>query len=240
MNGSYNFARSLMQDLLQASSPSNAAEMVVCPPAVYLQYVSEMLADATSISLGAQNASEHPSGAYTGEVSTLMLKELGCKYVITGHSERRQYYGEDDAEVARKSLAVVDQGMVPIACVGETLAERENNQARMVVERQLDAVLNLIPVDRLENFAVAYEPVWAIGTGKVASPEQAQEVHEWIRLRLGAKDSAFAQRCPILYGGSVNGANAARILAQPDIDGCLIGGASLKSDEFLKIYNVAG
>ena len=240
MHGSCSFARSLMQDLLQGGSESVSAEMVVCPPAVYLQYVSDMIADSNLISLGAQNASEHPSGAYTGEISASMLKELGCRYVITGHSERRQYYGEADAEVARKSLAVSNQGMVPIACVGETLTERQNHQARAVVERQLDAVLNLIPADRLEKFAVAYEPVWAIGTGQVATPDQAQEVHEWIRLRLSEKNSESAQRCPILYGGSVNGANAASILAKSDIDGCLIGGASLKSDEFLKIYNEAG
>ncbi len=240
MNGSYDFARTLTKQLLQGANKSQSAELVICPPSVYLQFVANMIADSSAIALGAQNTNEHSSGAFTGEVSTSMLKELGCKFVITGHSERRQYYGETDTEVARKTLAVINQGLIPIACVGETLIERQNNQAREVIQRQLDSILALIPVDKLVSLCVAYEPVWAIGTGQVAAPEQAQEVHDWIRQRLEAKNSTVSDSCPILYGGSVNGANAASILLQPDIDGCLIGGASLKPDEFLKIYNEAG
>ncbi len=207
-------------------------DAAVCVPAPYLAQV-QALAQGSALALGAQDVSEHEQGAYTGEVSARMLREFGVRYAIVGHSERRQYHGETDALVSRKARAALAQGITPIVCVGETLAEREAGQTEAVVKRQLAAVIH----DNghcISEIVVAYEPVWAIGTGKTATPEQAQQVHAVLRAQLQAA-SPQAARIRLLYGGSMNAANAASLLAQPDIDGGLIGGASLKAPDFLQI-----
>jgi triosephosphate isomerase len=205
---------------------------------VHLWEVGRQL-KASNVLLGAQSVCAEPLGAFTGEISAAMLKDVGCRYVIVGHSERRALYKEDDALVARKFLAVHGQGLVPILCVGETLDERERGATTQVVSRQLDAVLDLAGVAALDAAVVAYEPVWAIGTGKNATPEQAQEVHAHIRSVVAARDAKIAARLRILYGGSVKASNAREIFAMPDVDGGLVGGASLKADEFLKICAAA-
>ena len=213
-------------------------ESVVCVPYPYLAQVQAELA-GTSIAWGAQNVSEHAKGAFTGEVSTTMLKDFGCGYVIVGHSERRSLYGETDAVVARKYQAVQAAGMTPILCVGESLEERESGVTEKVVARQLDAVIDAAGVGSLGKAVIAYEPVWAIGTGKTASPEQAQAVHAFIRGRVAALDASIADQLIIQYGGSVKAANASELMAQPDIDGGLIGGASLVADDFVAICRAA-
>ena len=215
------------------------AECIVCPPYVYLQDVGRLLRDS-AIHLGAQDVCADAQGAFTGEVSAAMLKDVGCQYVIVGHSERRVLYRESDQLVARKFAAALARELMPILCVGEQLAERESGNTREVVARQLDAVLELCGAQALANAVIAYEPVWAIGTGRNASPEQAQEVHAFIRGRIAAQDATIAGATRILYGGSVKASNAAELLAMPDVDGGLIGGASLKADEFLAILAVAG
>jgi len=232
MNGSLQSAAELI-DAIKAGD-AGRAELVVCPPAVYLMKVGGML-DGSSIALGAQNVCDHDNGAFTGEVSAAMLVECGCRYVIVGHSERRSLYGESDELVAARFAMGQKGGLVPILCVGETLAEREQGITEQVVARQLDAVVDACGIGALESAVVAYEPVWAIGTGRVATPEQAQAVHEFIRARLAAADAALAQRLRILYGGSMKPSNAAELLSQPDIDGGLIGGASLQAEDFLGI-----
>jgi triosephosphate isomerase len=194
----------------------------------------------TPLVWGAQNLSTEASGAFTGEISTSMLQDFHCKYVIVGHSERRSLYGEDDAVVAKKFAVARAAGLKPILCVGESLDERENGVTEAVVARQLDAVIALEGIAALADGVIAYEPVWAIGTGKTASPEQAQEVHQFIRQRIAEQDAAVAEKVQILYGGSMNAANAAELLTQADIDGGLIGGASLKSEDFLTICRAAG
>ena len=204
----------------------------VCVPAPYLAQV-QMLRSGTAIELGAQDVSPHEKGAYTGEASAAMLREFGVRYAIVGHSERRQYHGETDALVAEKAKAALASGITPIVCVGETLAEREAGRTEEVVKRQLAAVIH-VNGHCISEIVVAYEPVWAIGTGRTATPEQAQEVHALLRKQLAAA-TAHAERVHILYGGSMNAANAATLLAQPDIDGGLIGGASLKAADFLQI-----
>lgn len=225
--------------LLAALKPALAGvEAVVCVPFPYLAQAQAEL-DGSSIAWGAQNVSEQAKGAFTGEVSTSMLKDFGCRYVIVGHSERRSLYGESDALVASKYLAVQAAGMTPILCVGESLEEREAGVTETVVARQLDAVIGAAGVASLSQAVVAYEPVWAIGTGKTASPEQAQAVHAFIRSKIAALDAAVAQQLVIQYGGSVKAANAAELMAQPDIDGGLIGGASLVAEEFVAICQAA-
>jgi triosephosphate isomerase (TIM) len=229
MHGSRESIRALLDDLLKqdaivAGAGTAATQCAVCPPFPYLGQVAERLRE-TPVAWGAQNAAEHASGAYTGEVSVAMLAEFGCRYVIVGHSERRQLYGESDAQVAAKFAAVRSGGLTPILCVGETLAEREAGRTEEVVARQLGAV-------KFERGVLAYEPVWAIGTGRNATPEQAQEVHAFLRKRVPADT-------PILYGGSVKPQNAAAIFAMPDVDGGLIGGASLVAADFLAILRAA-
>jgi triosephosphate isomerase len=209
-------------DALVEGTPSSAC--AVCVPFPYLAQAAERLR-GTRIAWGAQNVSEHAQGAYTGEVSAAMLAEFGCRYVIVGHSERRQLYGETDAQVAAKFTAVRSAGMTPILCVGETLAEREAGNTEAVVARQLSPV-------RFADAVLAYEPVWAIGTGRNATPEQAQAVHAFLRQRVPAET-------PILYGGSVKPQNAAEIFAMPDVDGGLVGGASLVAKDFLDIVKAA-
>lgn len=214
------------------------AEVAVCVPFPYLAQAKAKLA-GSKVAWGAQNLSQHAKGAYTGEVSALMLNDFECKYVIVGHSERRALYGESDAIVAEKYAAAQTAGMVPILCVGETLEEREAGITEQVVGRQLDAVLNKSGVISLANAVIAYEPVWAIGTGKTATPEQAQAVHAFIRAKIRALDTDVAEHLVIQYGGSVKASNAAELFAQPDIDGGLIGGASLNAEEFLAICRAA-
>ena len=210
----------------------------VCVPFPYLAQAHRVLG-ATKIALGAQNVSEKTNGAFTGEVSASMLKDFGVKLVIVGHSERRSINGESDALVAEKARVALEAGLTPVVCVGETLDEREAGQAQAVVLRQLKAVSDVIGVSGLSRSILAYEPVWAIGTGKTASPEQAQEVHAWIRVALKGLDAAMADDMSILYGGSVKANNAAEIFAQADVDGGLIGGAALVAEDFLTIYQSA-
>jgi triosephosphate isomerase (TIM) len=237
MHGTRAENATLVAALIEGSD-AGERDVVVCPPFVYLYELARLLRDAP-LGLGAQDVCAEASGAFTGEVSASMLKDVGCAYAIVGHSERRQLYREDDALVARKFVAAQAAGLVPILCVGETLEERERDATREVIARQLDAVLGLAGEAALARAVVAYEPVWAIGTGKTASPEQAQDVHAFIRERIAARDARIAAALRVVYGGSVKAANAAELFAMPDVDGGLVGGASLKSDEFLRICAAA-
>ena len=220
------------------AAPAPGCDVVVCAAFLHLPALIESLR-GTNAAAGAQNLSHEKPGAFTGEVAGEMLSDLGCGWVIVGHSERRALYGETDALVAAKVAHAIELGLRPIVCVGETLAEREAGRTLQVVNAQLDAVLSRAPVAQLASGAIAYEPVWAIGTGKTASPAQAQEVHAAIRARLAAADAAAAARTRVLYGGSVKPANAAELFGQPDIDGGLIGGASLHAKDFLAICAAA-
>jgi len=238
MHGSQADATALVSGIVRGLPEVKNADMAVCPPFILIPLVAALFKGG-KVAWGGQNLSAHKSGAYTGEVSGPMLKDHGCTYVIVGHSERRTYYGETDKLVAEKFGAAQAAGLIPILCVGETLAEREAGQTEAVVARQLDAVLAKHGVASFRNAVVAYEPVWAIGTGKTATPQQAQEVHAFIRGRLAALDRDTADGLRILYGGSMKASNAKELLAQPDIDGGLIGGASLTADEFLAIGRAA-
>ena len=211
---------------------------MACPPYVYLAEAAAQL-QGSAVLLGAQDVSAESGGAFTGEVAGAMLREVGCTHVIVGHSERRSLFGESDAVVAAKFIAARAAGLVPILCVGETLAERESGATETVVRRQLAAVLDSAGVTALDGAIVAYEPVWAIGTGKTATPDQAQAVHADIRAQLTAADDRIGAATRILYGGSVKGANAADLFAMQDIDGGLIGGASLDAQDFLAICRAA-
>lgn len=239
MNGSKESIKALLDGIKQGIGEVNSAEVLVCAPAIYIDTASSQL-EGSNVVVGAQNMSEQTSGAYTGEIAGSMLNDFGCKYVIIGHSERRAIYGEDDALVAQKFAAVRAAGMIPILCVGETLEERESGVTETVVARQIDAVIDAEGIDALADAVIAYEPVWAIGTGKTASPEQAQDVHAFIRGRLSEQSADVAAKTRVLYGGSMNAGNAAELLAKDDIDGGLIGGASLKSEDFLTIARAAG
>ena len=232
MNGNLQSAIDLVEGIM--AGDSGKARLAVCPPAVYLMKVGGMLAQS-EIALGAQNVCDRESGAFTGEIAASMLKECGCSYAIVGHSERRALYGESDQMVAARFAMALQAGITPILCLGETLDEREGGVTETVVARQLDAAINVSGIEGIAQSVIAYEPVWAIGTGKVASPEQAQAVHAFIRDRLAQLDSEVAQQVQILYGGSMNPANAAELLSQSDIDGGLIGGAALKPNDFLAI-----
>lgn len=238
MHGSRAENAQLLDGLVQGLPAQTSSDIAVCPPFVYLAETARML-KASAIAVGAQSVCAEALGAFTGEVSASMLKDVGCTYVIVGHSERRAIYREDDALVARKFLAAQAHGLIPILCVGETLEEREHGRTTEVVSRQLAAVLDVAGVGSLANAVIAYEPVWAIGTGKTATPEQAQEVHAHIRGEVARSDAKIAAGVRILYGGSVKATNAREIFAKPDVDGGLIGGASLKADEFLKICAAA-
>ena len=231
MHGNRASTRALLDAVVAGIESLKGVECAVCVPYPYLGEVAERLGK-TQLAWGAQNVSDHAQGAYTGEVSAPMLAEFGCRYVIVGHSERRQIFAEPDAVVAAKFAAVLGKGMKPILCLGETLDERDAGRTEQVVERQLQAVLSLSGRDSFKEAVVAYEPVWAIGTGRTAAPEQAQEVHGFLRKRLLAQTR-------ILYGGSVKPANAAAIFAQPDVDGGLIGGASLAAADFIAIARAA-
>ncbi len=237
MNGSLAANEALVKAMLDGlGGQPPKADMALCAPAPYLAQLAGLLG-GSPIAWGAQDVSSHEQGAYTGEVSVSMLKDFACRYVIVGHSERRQYHGETDALVASKAQRALSAGVTPIVCVGETLAEREAGHTELVVKRQLAAVIHTV-AHCTSEIVVAYEPVWAIGTGKTASPEQAQQVHAVLRAQLSAA-TAHPERVHILYGGSMNAANAASLLAQPDIDGGLIGGASLKAADFLQIVGAA-
>ncbi len=236
MNGSLAANEALLAALAQGLDAAPVCDIAVCIPAPYLVQVLALRAAHSSLSVvdvGAQDVSSQASGAYTGEVSAAMLKDLGCRYAVVGHSERRQYHGETDALVADKARAALASGITPIVCVGESLAERDAGLTQDVVKRQLAAVIHANG-HCISEIVLAYEPVWAIGTGKTASPEEAQAVHAVLRAQLKAATAHFAD-IRILYGGSMNAANAATLLAQPDIDGGLIGGASLKAADFLTI-----
>lgn len=238
MNGTRAEILPLVRSLKDGLEPGLRAEVAVCPPFIYLPLVGDLL-EGTPIALGAQDVCEEAAGAYTGEVSGPMLRDYHCRYVIVGHSERRQIYREDDGQVARKFSRALSSGLCPILCLGETLAEREAGNTEAVVERQLGAVLEESGAPALRAAVIAYEPVWAIGTGRNATPAQAQEVHAFIRGRIAERDPKTAASLPILYGGSVKGANAKALFAMSDIDGGLIGGASLSAAEFLCICREA-
>ena len=235
MNGSLAANEALLRELLQGLGQPRC-DVAVAVPTVYVAQVQALL-QGSQIQLGAQDVSAHDAGAYTGEVSVTMLKDFGVRYVLVGHSERRQYHGETDAAVGLKAQAALAKGVTPIVCVGETLQEREAGQTELVVKRQLAAVIHQVG-QCVSELVVAYEPVWAIGTGKTASPEQAQAVHAVLRAQLAAATQQAA-RIPLLYGGSMNAANAAQLLSQIDIDGGLVGGASLKAVDFLTIIGAA-
>jgi triosephosphate isomerase len=232
MNGSLQSVTELVEGIKAGNA--GKAELAVFPPAVFLMKVGGMLADS-NCALGAQNVCDQEAGAFTGEVAAAMLKECGCRYALVGHSERRSLYLETDQLVAARFAMAIATGIVPILCVGETLDEREQGRTEEVVARQIDAVIDRSGIDGIAQAVIAYEPVWAIGTGKVATPDQAQEVHAFIRDKLAQLDAGVAEQVKILYGGSMNPSNAAELLSQNDIDGGLIGGASLKADDFLAI-----
>ncbi|MDO6515209.1 MULTISPECIES: triose-phosphate isomerase [unclassified Neptuniibacter] len=237
MNGRTDFINKLMNELVSGIQTS-AVDVLVCPPAIYLSQVKSL--SGSFIAVGAQNVSENPDGAFTGEISLPMLSDLGCEYVILGHSERRSLYAETDLVVADKFIATVAAGLKPILCVGETLEEREQGKTLDVVGRQLKAVIDAAGIDKFADAVIAYEPVWAIGTGKTATSEQAQDVHAAIRAMIAEYDAKTASATRILYGGSVNAGNAAELFANDDVDGGLVGGASLKANDFIAICHAAG
>ncbi len=239
MNGALADSRQLVAALRGGVSASDKAAMLLCPPHLYIPSVREWL-HGSSIGIGAQDLSNRAgTGAFTGEVSGAMLHDVGCSHVIVGHSERRALYGESDAVVVAKFKLAQQADLLPILCVGETLEQREAGQTRSTVERQVTAVLEAAGVAAFGKAVVAYEPVWAIGTGRTATPEQAQEVHSLIRTMIAARDATIAAGLAILYGGSVKGANARNLFAMDDIDGGLVGGASLVAAEFLEIFHAA-
>ncbi|WP_394778879.1 triose-phosphate isomerase [Undibacterium sp.] len=234
MNGSSAANAALLGDIKTGLQADAGCDVLVCPPAPYLLQCADILA-GSAVAWGAQDVSAHVGGAYTGEMSAAMLADCACQYVIVGHSERRAYHLESDALVAQKALQALQVGLKPIVCVGETLQQRELGQTDNVVTAQLQAVLDVLDVAALDNIVVAYEPVWAIGTGKTATPQMAQDVHAVLRALISAKDVGAAQRVQILYGGSMKPDNAKELLAMADIDGGLIGGAALKAADFLAI-----
>lgn len=234
MNGSRQNNAELLKSLQDAWQGVHQAEVAVCAPYVYLAQVGQTLAES-NIQFGAQDLSERDNGAFTGDISAAMLADMQCHFVIVGHSERRQYHRESNEQVAEKFAAALEAKLVPILCVGESLEQREADQTLPVIQGQMQAVIGKVGIERFRHAVVAYEPVWAIGTGRTASPEQAQEVHRFIREQLAEAGSATR----VLYGGSVKAANAGELFAQPDIDGGLVGGASLNADEFIEICRAA-
>ena len=235
MNGRLARNEALLTELKAGlASGFDAIDVAVCPPAPYLGQASKLVA-GSAITYGAQNLSTEQDGAYTGEVSSGMLTDLGVKWVLVGHSVRRSLYGETDETVAKKTQVALEAGLIPVVCIGETLEERKTGDTEVVLARQLDAVLPVLGSQPASAFVLAYEPVWAIGTGLTATPEQAQEVHRFLRDRLASSGYAQAQEARILYGGSVKAANAGELFAQPDVDGGLVGGASLVANEFIGI-----
>jgi len=238
LNGSRDANQRLVSGILASAGEAAAAEILLCPPFVYLPQVGAQISDS-AVLLGAQDVASQVSGAYTGEISAAMLQEVGCSHVIIGHSERRSLFGDTDEIVADKFKAAHEQGITPILCVGESLDERESGVTMSIIDRQVGAVLDTAGIEPFAAGIIAYEPVWAIGTGLTATPEQAQEVHAHIRSIIAARDANIAGGLRILYGGSVKGANASELFAMEDIDGGLIGGASLDADEFSAICRAA-
>ena len=237
MNMDFDKGRDLAISIIRSLGPLEAT-VIYCPPFIHLNYISILIKGINNLYLGAQNCNEFSNGAYTGEVSTGMLKSVGCEYVILGHSERREYYGEDETRLAKKVDAAISQGLKPIFCVGEKLEVREEGKQEELVEKQLKGGLFHLDKSQFSNIVIAYEPVWAIGTGKTASPEQAQEMHAFIRNLIAKKyDKITADTTSILYGGSVKPNNSKEIFSQSDVDGGLIGGASLKAPDFVAIIN---
>jgi len=235
MNGTRASAKLLAQGIISGSGDNNAA-IAICVPYIYIADVAEVV-KGSRLALGAQNVADKPSGAFTGEISAAMLSEFACQYALVGHSERRTYYGDTNESVAARFCQAQEKNIIPILCVGETLEQREQDQTFTVINEQLDAVINVAGISAFANAVIAYEPVWAIGTGKTASDQQAQEVHQYIRQYIAGKDQAIADKLQILYGGSAKPENAKGLFAMPDIDGGLIGGASLDAESFLKIYH---
>lgn len=238
MHGSLALVRELLDGLRGVADGLNC-EIAVCPVSVHLYPAAQQLGEGSGVALGAQNASAADSGAFTGEVSAAMISELGVKFVLVGHSERRELFAESDQQVAEKTAAVLAQGLTPVVCVGESLAQRQAGETKAVVLRQLNAVVKHLSAAQLAQCVIAYEPVWAIGTGETATPEQAQEVHATLRGRLAEVSENAAQTMRLLYGGSVKAANANELFAQLDIDGGLVGGASLNAEEFSAICRLA-
>lgn len=241
MNNGPSATRSLLAQMKEKiTDVKENVRVLVCPPSVSLPAAAEALNDLPSVDLGAQNVHFEESGAYTGEISTEMLSELGVNYVIVGHSERREYFGETDEIINKKVLRLVENGFIAIICVGERLEERKDGSYFDVVKTQLKGALKKVPFNRMPHVVIAYEPVWAIGTGETASPEQAQEMHAFIRKEIASLyEKSESESLPILYGGSMKPGNAAELLSQPDVDGGLIGGASLKADDFAQIVEIA-
>jgi len=236
MNGTIDEAEALIKGLLAGDSDNSKATVVVCPPYTALHACHKLL-DGSHIALGAQDVSVHEKGAFTSEVSASMLLTVGVTFVILGHSEKRQYHGESDQLVNEKAKLALARGLTPIICVGETLDQREAGQMEQVIGTQVDGTLAGFSADLIKKSVIAYEPVWAIGTGKTATPDMAQEVHKFIRDRVSQIDREAADSLPILYGGSAKPENAQGLLKQPDIDGALVGGAALKADDFIAIIN---
>jgi triosephosphate isomerase len=234
MNGTLGETEALLSELVKVEFNTTTTDVVVCPPYPCLQAAHKILQNS-QIALGAQEMSAHEKGAYTGEVSAAILLTVGVSHVILGHSERRQYHAESNSGVNAKARAALNAGLTPIICIGESLEEREADKTEDIIGTQIDGVLDRFTADMIVKSVVAYEPVWAIGTGKTATPEMAQAVHKFIRARVAKLDSEAAQTLPILYGGSVKPDNAAGLLCQPDIDGALVGGASLKATDFSAI-----
>lgn len=235
MNGDLQSNQTLVLGIEEYAKHTVATEIVICPPFVYLPQVADLLKNSQSIKLGAQNTSIATSGAYTGEVSVEMLAEFNCQYVLIGHSERRALFGEEDQLIADKIKLAVKKNITPVLCVGESLEQREQGETKHVVLQQLEGVIELVGCEVFKSVVIAYEPIWAIGTGQTASAEQAQEVHAFIRNHLNVIDNSIVSNLSILYGGSVNETNADELIQQPDIDGFLVGGASLKVDAFKAI-----
>ena len=237
MNGTLSETKELITGLKEGDTSREGTTVVVCPPFTSLETAGKLLEDS-HIELGGQDMSEHEKGAFTGDISASMLLTVGCSYVILGHSERRQHHGETDQRINAKAKRALAAGLTPIICVGETEPEREADETETIVGAQIDRCLDGFSGAELRKIVIAYEPVWAIGTGKTATPEQAQEVHAFIRSRIGQSDKD-ADLIPILYGGSVKPNNAEELMAQPDIDGSLVGGASLKADDFIAIIQAS-
>ena len=240
MHGSKASIMTLVSDLNSRIGEVGAVDVAICPPAIYIDFVTRTLT-SDRIAVGAQNMAIEPEqGAFTGEHSAAMLKDMSCTYVVLGHSERRAIYAETDEEVADKVAVALKSNVIPILCVGETLDERESGIMQQVIATQLDAVISKVGIEAFDKVVIAYEPVWAIGTGKTATPAQAQEVHAFIRSKLAGLNASIAEKVIIQYGGSVKPDNAVELFSQPDIDGGLIGGASLNADDFIAICKAAG
>jgi len=239
MNGDSESTVELVNGIANGRGDVTNAEVLICPPYILIPRAVDALNGRDDISLGAQDLDINESGAFTGQISASMLVDAGCKYVLVGHSERRSIYGESDQDVAAKFNAAQNGGLIPVLCVGETLAERESGDTETVVARQLQAVIDVVGIGKLADSVIAYEPVWAIGTGMTATPEQAQDVHKFIRNMLSALSTGVAENMQILYGGSMNAGNADTLIGMQDIDGGLIGGASLQAESFLAICKSA-